>query len=363
MTKKFCCSTGILSAVVVFSCLMYVSCSSAGEARTQFALGTVCTINAYADGTDALYNELFERISQIENEFSVNIPASVVSQINDAAGDHPVSVDKDMLYVTQTALKYAALTNGAFDPTVGPLVKLWGINTDHARVPEQKEIDMILPLINWRDVVVTKNGTGTGGTVFLVRKGMSLDFGGIAKGFTADELVSILQKHKIKRAVIDLGGNIYVYGKKKDGGLWKVGVKNPADVSGDPALIIGLSNSTVVTSGVYERFIIQNGIRYHHILNTKTGYPAQTGLASSTIISESSIAADALSTSVFLLGTDKGMQLLTNIQSDKTLGTVPGLNTEVSAVFIADDGSITASKALEPVMKVSDGYRGSVLFR
>jgi len=321
-------------------------------------MGTVCSVNAYSDGTEKLYNELFTRLHTIENEFSVNISTSEVSAVNNAAGQNAVTVSADVFYVIRTALKYAELTGGAFDPTVGPLVKIWGINTDHERVPSGQEISTALGLINWHDVLLTQNADGTG-TVRLRRRGMALDLGGIVKGYAADELTLILKARRVKRAVIDLGGNIYVFGTKKDGSLWKVGVKDPSDPEGNPALVVSLSNSTVVTSGVYERFFIQNGVRYHHILDTKTGYPARTGLLSSTIICESSIAADALSTSVFVLGEEKGMALLRKIEEsripDAEFSEIPGLHARISAVFIAEDGIITASKSLEGILKLMNG--------
>ena len=168
-----------------------------------------------------------------------------------------------------------------------------------------------------------------------------------------------MKKHGVKRAIIDLGGNIFVFGKKKDGSLWNVGIKDPDAPDGNPALILHLANATVVTSGVYERFFIQDGVRYHHILDTKTGYPARTGLLSTTVVCESSIAADALSTSVFVLGEKRGMALIHKIQdgqvSGEKLTEIPGLHAQVSAVFITEDGRITASKSLEPVLTPSQG--------
>lgn len=337
--------------LLVLTGIVFSSCRAqpAGQ-RSEFVLGTVCTVNAFGDGTNELYDELFARLHKIDEDFSVNRADSQITKINNAAGDHAVAVSSDVMYVIKTALHYAELTDGAFDPTVGPLVKLWGINTDHARVPSQTEINNALPLVNWRDVVVTPAASRTAnaaassytsaeaGTVFLKRTGMSIDLGGIAKGYAADELVKILDAHKVKRAIIDLGGNIYVHGKKADGSLWKVGIKDPENPEeGKPALALSLSDSTVVTSGVYERFFIQNGKRYHHILDTKTGYPADTGLLSSTIICSSSITADALSTSVFVLGSEKGFELINKMNG-------------VSVVFITANHNLLASQKLQPVL-------------
>ena len=329
--------------IIIFS-ICFASCERTADPRTEALMGTVCTVNAYEDGTKSLYDELFARLHEIDETFSVTIDSSEISAINKAAGERSVSVSSDTAYVVRSALAFAELTGGAFDPTVGPLVKIWGINTDHARVPEKSEIDAVLPLINWRDVSVTEDNT-----VMLKRRGMALDLGGIVKGYAADELTKILKARKVRRAIVDLGGNIFVYGKKKDGSPWRVGIKDPNDPEGVPAIVLNVANSTIVTSGVYERFFTENGVRYHHILDAKTGYPAASGLLSSTIVCESSMAADALSTSVFVLGKEGGMDLLRRIQSSSgaELPEVPGLHAQALGIFIEEDGSVSASKALE----------------
>jgi len=329
--------------IIIFS-ICFTSCERTADPRTEALMGTVCTVNAYDDGTKSLYDELFARLHEIDETFSVTIDSSEISEINKAAGERSVSVSSDTAYVVRSALAFAELTGGAFDPTVGPLVKIWGINTDHARVPEKSEIDAVLPLINWRDVSVADDNT-----VMLKRRGMALDLGGIVKGYAADELTKILKARKVRRAIVDLGGNIFVYGKKKDGSPWRVGIKDPNDPEGVPAIVLNVANSTIVTSGVYERFFTENGVRYHHILDAKTGYPASSGLLSSTIVCESSMAADALSTSVFVLGKESGMELLHRIQSSAgtPLAEIPGLHAQVLGIFIEEDGSVSASKALE----------------
>jgi thiamine biosynthesis lipoprotein len=309
MTTRPAC-TGIICASLIL-----VSCSAAVQPRSEAVLGTACTVNAFSDGTAGLYDELFARLAQIDDAFSVNKDTSEVSAVNRAAGRNAVHVSADVMYVAETALHYADVSGGAFDPAIGPLVKLWGINTDHARVPSQAEIDSVLPLVNWRDVAAVPDSTDLhhGGTLFLRHEGMALDFGGIAKGYAADELVKILRAHHVKRAVIDLGGNIYVYGKKKDGSPWHVGIKDPDNPEGDPITVLDVEpDSTVVTSGIYERFFIRNGILYHHILDPETGYPAASGRKSVTIVGHSSIQADALSTSVFIMEKQQGEKLAEN---------------------------------------------------
>ena len=326
--------------IIIFS-ICFISCERTADLRTEALMGTVCTVNAYDDGTKSLYDELFARLHEIDEKFSVTIDSSEISAINKAAGERSVSVSSDTAYVVKASLAFAELTGGAFDPTVGPLVKIWGINTDHARVPEKSEIDAVLPLINWRDVSVADDNT-----VMLKRRGMALDLGGIVKGYAADEVTKILKARKVRRAIVDLGGNIFVYGKKKDGSPWRVGIKDPNDPEGVPSIVLNVANSTIVTSGVYERFFTENGVRYHHILDAKTGYPASSGLLSSTVVCESSMAADALSTSVFVLGKESGMELLRRMRSPE-LSEIPGLHAQALGIFIEEDGSISASKELD----------------
>lgn len=274
--------------------------------QSQLHLGTVCSINLYDDGTVDLYSQMFRRLKEIEQVFSVNLATSNLSQVNQAAGIAPVAVPDEMILVLQKALDIAEATGGAFDPTIGPLVKLWGIGSDNSQVPSQEAIHKAMALVGYRLVEIDPQL----GTVYLPKQGMALDLGGIAKGYAADQLVVMAQEAGVERAIIDLGGNIYAYGTKADGSTWRVGVKDPASPAGTPALALAVKNRSVVTSGMYERFFEQEGIRYHHILNPATGFPVWNDIQSVTIVSESSLLADALSTSVFVLGREKGLQLL-----------------------------------------------------
>ncbi|MBQ3650647.1 MAG: FAD:protein FMN transferase, partial [Treponema sp.] len=174
----------VLGTAVLFSLAVAFSCSKkAMPTRTQSVLGTVCSINAYDDASDKLYDELFARLKEIDDRFSTTKRDSDISHVNAHAGIKAVPVHRDVYFVVQTALNFAQKTDGAFDPTVGPLVKLWGINTENARVPSREEIDAALPLVNWRNVQMDPGDGETSKRIFLLQKGMSLDLGGIAKGY------------------------------------------------------------------------------------------------------------------------------------------------------------------------------------
>ena len=283
---------------------LVTACQQTEPARYQLMLGTVCSVNAYEDGTAALYDRLFSRLRQIEKTFSLQDSDSELNAINAAAGSGPVAISKDMYTVLSAALSLAEASDGALNPAIGPLVRLWGIQTAHARVPSSEEIAAVLPLCDWHDILLDSQ------TVFLRKAGMVLDTGAIAKGFAADELVAILQAEGVKRAVINLGGNVYVYGEKADKSPWQVGIKNPLAPEGMNAVQLSLPETSIVTSGTYERYFEADGIRYHHLLDSNTGCPAETGLLAVTIVCDSSLLADALSTALFVAGQEKGIALL-----------------------------------------------------
>ena len=305
--------------------------------QSQLHLGTVCTINLFDQGSTELYGQMFQKLKGIEQAFSVNLSDSAVSQINQSAGIAPVVVPQEVIYVLQEALRIAERTGGAFDPTIGPLVDLWDIGGDNSQVPSQQAIDHARSLVDWRLVEIDSQR----GTVYLPKQGMALDLGGIAKGYAADELVAIAQEAGIQQALFDLGGNIYAFGTKADGTPWRVGVKDPAQPGGSPALALAVQDRSVVTSGMYERFFEQDGIRYHHILNPATGYPVWNDIQSVTIVSKSSLLADALSTSVFVLGREKGLALL---ESEDAEGVIIGEDNLVYPTSgIADQLSVVVS--------------------
>jgi thiamine biosynthesis lipoprotein len=315
--------------------LCFGACAQTESSRAEFALGTVCSVTLFDQSRDRVYRDIFSRIHEIENLMSVNIPASDVSRINAAAGIEPVQVHDDVYKVIERAVYFARLSGGAFDPSVGPLVSLWGIGTDTPRLPSQKEIDEILPLINWQDVELDPHTR----SVFLRRTGMALDLGGIAKGYAADEAAAIVKNSNVKRAIIDLGGNIVICGEKKDKSPWRAGIQNPGYNRGDIMGIVNITAEhsraqTVVTSGVYERFFEENGGRFHHIFSPFQGYPADNGLLSVTVISHNSMDADALSTAVFVLGYEKGMALIEAF---------PG----AEAVFVFEDKTVRTTNGVK----------------
>ncbi len=372
LQKIFCLSFFLILIISLESC----SNTQTGPLQ-EVIMDTVCSVNAYDSGSKKLYAEIAARLHTIDTEFNKTNSQSQISYINKNAGESPVAVNRDVLYVVKEALYFAKITKGAFDPTIGPVVDLWGINTDHAHIPDTADLSNALQLVNWHNILINgKNEasefqpiknypsntvfpdhiTNAVGFISLTIKGMELDLGGIVKGFAADEITKILSKYNVKYAIINLGGNIFAYGTKPDNELWHIGIKDPNNPEKDPLLVLPVKSSTIVTSGIYERYFIKNGKRYHHIIDPKTGYPVDNEIASSTIICNSSITADALSTAVFVLGQKKGFQLiqkLSNLEKNKQLPVFDkkfqkryAAYTGIDVIYIQKDGKITNSKKI-----------------
>ncbi|MDR2110112.1 MAG: FAD:protein FMN transferase [Spirochaetaceae bacterium] len=317
--------------------VMLAGCARPPEARPEFVFGTICTVQLYQYGSSALYGEIFSRLREIEGCLSASLPDSDVSAVNRQAGKAPVKVRPELITVLGAALCYAELSGGAFDPTVGPLVKLWAIGSEDARVPGEDEIAAALSLVNWRDIIINREE----GTVFLRRPGMGIDLGAIAKGYAADEAARIIRAAGVPRAVIDLGGNIFAHGEKRDGDPWRIGIQDPLEERGASIGLLEVRNKTVVTSGVYERFLEAGGKRYHHILSTRDGYPVDQGLLSVTIMADRSMDADALSTAAFALGYEEGKALVESAGA--------------GAIFVFDDSRLRAAGEILPMFILNSG--------
>ena len=278
----------------------------------HFALGTICTITLYSADTDDVLESAFDIIDDIESKMSINEASSEVASINKMAGIAPVKVSADTFYVIEQSLSYFDAGRGKFDITVQPLVELWGIGTERARIPSKSEIDTAMTLIGSADVVLSQAES----TVFLKRAGMAIDLGGIAKGFAADRVRDYLVERDYDRGILNFGGNIIAFGEKPGGAPWIIGIQDPFDTRGTPVATVDLTGeSSVVTSGIYERYFERDGRRYHHILDPDTGYPADNELASVTIISKLGIVADVFSTIAFALGITNGAALIENTPS------------------------------------------------
>lgn len=336
--KKYLLSSYIFLIPFIFI-IIFSGCTTKNAepiSKTQFALDTYCTISIYDRVPEKVMEDGFNSIKDIEDRMSVNIKSSEVSKINENAGIKPVKVSYDTFYVLKKAVYYASLEKGYFDITIGPIVNLWNIGTDKARVPSPEEIKNKLPLVNYKQIIFDDKNR----TIMLKNKGMSIDLGGIAKGYAADKVAKVLKTKGVKHAIINLGGNILTIGTRPDGRPWRIGIQTPFKPRGEYLGIVEVSNKAVVTSGVYERFFEKNGKLYHHLLNPFTGYPANNHLYSVTIITDKSVDADALS-KTFVMGLDQGMKVIESLQG-------------VEAVFVTDNKEVYITPGLKGNFKITD---------
>ena len=279
----------------------------------QFVLGTLGEINIYSiseeKGREAI-NKAYERINEIEHLMSATIETSEIYKLNENAGIKPVEVSDETLKVIEYGLNYYPLTEENFNIGLGALSKLWGINITNEQqpsdIPTLEEINNIKSHISIENIEINNN------EVFIKDENMQIDLGGIAKGYAVDEAVKILREHGIDSGFINLGGDIYVLDKKPiDNSPWRMGIQRPEIGSTDAIAMVELFNNSIVTSGNYQRYLEHNP-EYHHILDPKTGYPANNELVSVTIISDTSMEGDILSTTAFIMGLDKGMDFISN---------------------------------------------------
>lgn len=281
---------------------------------------------------DMAFNEM-DRLARLLNFYSED---SEVSMINRNAGEKPVKVSPETLEIIDRALYVSENTEGAFDITVGPVVRLWDFQ--NKVLPDEKLIKERLKLVGYKNVIMDKEKS----TVFLRTKGMQIDLGGIIKGYAADKAAEVLRKNGIKSGIVAIAGDIKIFGKRPDGGLWNVGIQNPRQKSDKDEIIaaIGLLDAGISTSGDYQRFFIKDGKRYHHLLNPKTGYPAYE-CQSVTVITKDAVFTDAFATGIFILGHQKGMDVLKRLGFD--------------GVIVDKDGKILVTEGIKDKIKWSNG--------
>lgn len=299
---------------ILLAALLLTACSSKQEMLTgnTFALDTIIELKLYQypnKERNTLIQDTFDRMKQLENTLSMHVEGSDIDLLNKSAGEKPVQVSDLTYRVLQDSLFFSEKTGGLFDITSGPLIDLWAINPPDGHYPSQQELDETLPLIDYRKLDFLGDNQ-----VMLQDKGMLVNLGAIAKGTIADEMKAFLLSHGVTSALINLGGNVLAVGSKPDGSSFVIGIQDPESERGEYLLSIQIDDESVVSSGDYERYFVYEGKVYHHILNPKTGFPAETNIKQVTLVTKNSQKADGLSTSVLLLGVQKGIQLVESLE-------------------------------------------------
>ena len=302
--------------------------------KTDFAFDTIVTVSFYSDDeqtAEQAVSACFERIEQLELIFSATDENSELYKLNNSAYNNPVKVSNELFGCIEKTLWYRQSTDTSLDISIGGIIELWGVGTDKAAVPQQTDIDALLG-VSCESIELDKENQ----TIKFTDSRVKINLGAVAKGYAAAELLKIAEEYEVY-GIIDLGGSITVVGSKPDGGF-TVGVTNPADTE----QLIGtveLADCTVATSGDYQRYFIENDKEYHHILDRTTGYPAESDIAGVTIICAEPLLADFLSTTVFIMGSEKGLELVN--QTDGAEGVIIKTSGEILLSEHADRYNFT----------------------
>ena len=291
-----------LAPVLALS-LLLCGCAAKPLEQTFFAMNTVMSFQFWGQDSEAAYGRVLTKIQNLESSWSATSPDSILWQLNN--DNRLFQLEPGQAALLEKAELLSQRTDGAFDPKMRCLSETWGFYNEQHRVPTREEIDAALGIPQW-------------------------DLGGALKGYAGSQCTELLSDLKIDRALLNLGGNVQTYGSKSDGSPWQVGIQNPD--GGDYVGIISITGTmAVVTSGDYQRYFEKDGVKYHHILDPETGYPADSGLRSVTVICEDGMTADCLSTALFVMGLDKGSDFWRE-------------SNDFEAVFITENGSIYATE-------------------
>lgn len=342
--KKF-----AMITIVMVLLLSVSGCSAPNNAnsniekeRDVFAMDTYMKLKAYGENADTALSEAEQEILRLESLFNVNDENSDIFKVNKNAGK-AVQVSDDTIKMIGKANKISEMTNQAVDPSIYPIVKEWGFTTGDYKIPSDKKLTELLKNVDYRQIKIDDN-------CITIPKNYAIDAGSVAKGYTSDKIVEIFKKNGITSGIINLGGNVHTVGKKSNGENWKVAIQNPKDSNSNIATI-EVDGKCVITSGNYERYFTgDDGNNYWHIMDTKTGKPANNGIISATIIGDSGALCDSLSTAVFVMGTEKAVEFAKQ-------------HKEMDFVFITDDMEIYSTAEIENSLRIIGEYSHIIIER
>ena len=334
-------SRAVINTVGIVVLLVFlISCSSSPkqifrETRTSmYTVVSFTVVSSSENQAKTAINASFDELDRVGALLNFYSESSEVSQINKNAGERPVSVSRETLDIIEKAIFVSEMTDGAFDVTVGPLVKLWDLKKQV--IPEKRAVDEMMKRVGYKNIIIDKASS----SVFLKLKGAQIDLGGIEKGYAVDKVADVLHRNGITSGVISVGGEIRAMGTKPDGTPWRIGVQNPRQKSDDDQVIatLELSNKALSTSGDYVRYFEKDGVRYHHLMDPKTGYPS-TQCGSATIVADDNTTTDGFS-KLFVLGPEKGLAVAQKLGFD--------------VLFIDCKGNVVMSPQLKKMVNFSN---------
>ncbi|MBF4693329.1 FAD:protein FMN transferase [Fusibacter ferrireducens] len=299
--------------------------------KTLYLMGTVIKLYLTSQGAEALIDEASKMLSRFEQVFSANSDTSPLANLKETAYKAPQKVDSDLFDLIKIGKTHSEAEDSLLNIAIGPLTKLWHIGFEDACVPSQEEIAAVLNLIKSENISLDEENE----TVFFKKKGMTIDLGAIAKGYFCDKVMAFFKENDAVSAMVDLGGNVLVYGDSPKGNAeWQVGIQNPFLPRGNLVASVSVRNQSVVTSGIYERTFEIDGKTYHHIFDSETGYPIETNIASLTIITNHSLDCDLYTTKFF------GLDIRTILQK---VNDIEGM----AAIVITTDGRMAHTHNLK----------------
>ncbi len=328
-----------LSLLCIVLLLLLTGCSASEPCRRELmAMDTFMTLSVYAQSPaagEALLEEAAGEIRRLEGLLSVTDPGSEIYQVNHGGA---VSLSEPVRELLEKALELCRETGGALDVTVYPAVRAWGFTTGEYRVPEEAELSALVERVDYGRVSLD-------GDRLALPEGVELDLGSVGKGWTGDRLTALFREAGVSSAIMELGGNVQALGTKPDGAPWRVAVQAPG---GGYAGVLEIADKAVVTSGGYQRYFEQDGETYIHIIDPATGRPARTGLASVTIVADSGLQGDGLSTALFVMGREKAEAFWRG-------------NPEFDFILLGEDGTAAITEGLEECFSLYGGWEGRPL--
>ena len=267
---------------------------------TSFLMDTIVEYKLYGKNAQAARDAIEAELAGIESRMSMYLPDSEVARLNENAGRGYVPLSEDTYGLLSRCAAFGEASGGAFDVTIAPLTAEWGVTSGHPQVPSDARIDELRTLVGYRDILLDPADR----SAMLRREGQAVDVGGVAKGYACDAARRVAREYGVDSGYISIGGNIMAMGAKPDGEPLKFGVRDPRGGGNDYIAVVTLSDTTMATSGDYERYFERDGVRYHHILDPATGRPADTGLMSVSVVSPDGVLADSMSTWLFIKGRD-----------------------------------------------------------
>lgn len=287
-------------------CVILSSCSGkATVKKSDYLLGTIVSITVYdCDNGEEIIYECLEMVREIEKKVSTTDNSSIISEINNSALNGEIKTENEVYGLIKASLRYCEESDGAFDIGLGKLIDLWGIGTDRQAVPDMNKLQAYVGFRGFEHIFLNDEQE----TICYDDERVSINLGACAKGYAVNKAVDFLKDRGVKSAILDFGGSIYTIGEKYGKGF-DIGIADPTG-SGIGGVISGLSDISVVTSGDYQRFFEKDGERYHHIMDSKTAFPSESGVRSVTVVCKDAFMGDCLSTAAFVLGAEKGSELL-----------------------------------------------------